>query len=1069
MGTATGYRSGRAALVLGALLASVLVVGHPARADHQAVIPADGADNPEAQINVTGLGDPNKDLGRGALLAGASTVSGVVDHIFTVSYERSVDGAPQLCNTVPLFKEAYLFFSVNDAAPKKNAANTKQVTLGHIKPNGNPEDNDLDPCKKIYRGRILATDLGAAGSAGIVRFVVEVRKGMNTDGTDGGVLACDWGADGLQQAAGCDAALPTNDYEYKVDLAKPKVDAAGQLPSSIGTFGTFSGGLTTNTQVTVRSQVSDPLTAQNPQATKMDVTTLKVFLNNNQVWGTGAAVVKGNVTMDTAWPTGTTVPSGTTNHAFDAFTYFYQYDPTQTPESWTGVDNENPSNLTIRWQVTDLALNQQETANGQDTTTFRVDTTAPTIPTGNITADPAFNQTVGALKATGAGVFTLLKVQVKEPHNATSTPGTVKAHWYNRTRAQFTEPFNLTYNATNAKWEINTTTPTNFSDPTSPSGVAVNVSINVTAGDVFGRSTTVNSPDLVQIDPIGPAITMLVTANNTGGYVKECGGDKCRVRINATDANSGINDNEVKITIQNASGAWVTDPAAGGWTKLTPNTFERKMTKGAMPDFNYTTDLPDANDGTLIIYNTSARDNPGNIARSPNFQIQVDRRFPLLNETARKIWRGEAPHTFTYGAVDDAGPNATVPASNRGVGLNATSAKFHFKVNNAASFENVTLELSGETASAKIQNKAFSHLDKVFYYAEVKDKFDFYTSNGTSAEPKNYTIDLKPPTATLLPTPATSDTGRFSLVASASDEDSGVDIVVFEGRYRREGDAPSDWIVIQNTSRSIVDNLCLGGGLTYDFRVYAIDVAGNVGEKPATPMSSTVVPGVGCKQDIRVNITDPAGGSTVDAQAGQATKVIFFNAVPTGSLTTTNLIRVKIEFSPDDGKHWFVIGSNLENTGFFNWKVNAPTCEKCRLRVTATLPDGTVGEGVSAAFRITNGNDNLDLDNNNVLDRCEILYFGELSKADADADPDGDRLKTRRECELKTHPLNADTDGDGVGDGAEVKTKHDPLDPNDVPSDTELRFTQWTNTWFVLPLLFAAVTLVYLLGVTRRW
>jgi Right handed beta helix region/Bacterial TSP3 repeat len=62
-----------------------------------------------------------------------------------------------------------------------------------------------------------------------------------------------------------------------------------------------------------------------------------------------------------------------------------------------------------------------------------------------------------------------------------------------------------------------------------------------------------------------------------------------------------------------------------------------------------------------------------------------------------------------------------------------------------------------------------------------------------------------------------------------------------------------------------------------------------------------------------------------------------------------------------------------------------------------------------------------DRDHDRLPDRWEKRHGLSAAKASGRKDPDGDRLRNRREFRLRTHPRKRDTDGDRLGDGAEVR------------------------------------------------
>jgi hypothetical protein len=259
----------------------------------------------------------------------------------------------------------------------------------------------------------------------------------------------------------------------------------------------------------------------------------------------------------------------------------------------------------------------------------------------------------------------------------------------------------------------------------------------------------------------------------------------------------------------------------------------------------------------------------------------------------------------------------------------------------------------------------------------------------------------------------------------------------------------------------------LAGGINYEFRAFAIDLAGNAGDK--SEIRSTKVTGAGCIEQITVSIAQPAPGSLVDAQGGTGTKQILYTAATTGTFSSTAFIRIRIEFSPDDGKHWVTLAPDIDNTGAYLWTVNAPTCDACRIRIFATALGGQNATGLSANFEVINGNPTTDFDNNGMYDECEIRYFEELGVVRPNDDTDADGLKNQQECVHSTDPTNPDTDGDGATDGVEVRLGRDPLNANDVPSSVERRFEEWGNYYLIIPGLFLAATVVFLLGAARRW
>lgn len=76
-----------------------------------------------------------------------------------------------------------------------------------------------------------------------------------------------------------------------------------------------------------------------------------------------------------------------------------------------------------------------------------------------------------------------------------------------------------------------------------------------------------------------------------------------------------------------------------------------------------------------------------------------------------------------------------------------------------------------------------------------------------------------------------------------------------------------------------------------------------------------------------------------------------------------------------------------------------------------------------------------DRDDDGLPDRWERGHQLSTSVASGRRDPDGDRLRNRRELRLRTHPRRADTDRDGLRDGAEVRRFHTNPRKRDTDGD----------------------------------
>jgi hypothetical protein len=76
-----------------------------------------------------------------------------------------------------------------------------------------------------------------------------------------------------------------------------------------------------------------------------------------------------------------------------------------------------------------------------------------------------------------------------------------------------------------------------------------------------------------------------------------------------------------------------------------------------------------------------------------------------------------------------------------------------------------------------------------------------------------------------------------------------------------------------------------------------------------------------------------------------------------------------------------------------------------------------------------------DRDHDRLPDRWEKRYHLSIIKKSGMRDPDGDRLRNRREYRLRTNPRKRDTDGDGLWDRAEVRRHHTNPRKRDTDGD----------------------------------
>ncbi len=111
-------------------------------------------------------------------------------------------------------------------------------------------------------------------------------------------------------------------------------------------------------------------------------------------------------------------------------------------------------------------------------------------------------------------------------------------------------------------------------------------------------------------------------------------------------------------------------------------------------------------------------------------------------------------------------------------------------------------------------------------------------------------------------------------------------------------------------------------------------------------------------------------------------------------------------------------------------------------------------------------NDNLgdecdsDSDNDGLPDSFEQQYFGCITCANTNDDPDKDGLTNKEENDHNTNPTKIDTDGDGYNDKEELDKGTDPLDPSSYPKK---KFWKYFFIIFLLIVLVLGGYLGYIL------
>ena len=579
-----------------------------------------------------------------------------------------------------------------------------------------------------------------------------------------------------------------------------------------------------------------------------------------------------------------------------------------------------------------------------------------------------------------------------------------------------------------------------------------NVNMTVIAQDVAGHVVTREYPNVFRVEIGSPVIVPKLTPT---GFVRA---GPYAVSADMTDANPGVDPNLAILRISNRTGSFGGTPA--GWTQVSANVYEKKGDPPASGN-EFTWSIPDVADGVTVAYQFRVQDKFGNLAttdpvETTKLKFTVDKLPPVLAEEPSKAYRGAPPYTIRYASFD------------AGAGINETTGKLHFRPA-GGTWTVVNLTFANNVASGVI-NGTFANQASVQYWAEVQDKLGNAVTNGTEAAPKNFTVDTMKPVTTLDPIPTPGADGTVTLTAAASDPTpgSGVDLIVFEGHYKDSSGVFSNWTTVASGTSPGSGVLCLPGGATYEFRAYSIDKAGNKGDV-SNIQSVTIAKTAGCAQSLTVLVTDPSGTRVIDADGGKHVEVVKYTAAAKSTFTSPSFISIRIDFSPDDGKHWFFVAQDLENTKTYNWTVNAPSCERCKVNVTATGPGGLKAFDESDTFVIFNGNPTTDYDGNGLFDECELHYFHDIAQRTGSDDSDGDGLGNQYECTIGTDPTRLDTDGDGASDGTESKLGRNPLDANDTPDDLDKRFEQWRSYYLLIPVFFLAVTAVFLLGLARRW
>lgn len=668
---------------------------------------------------------------------------------------------------------------------------------------------------------------------------------------------------------------------------------------------------------------------------------------------------------------------------------------------------------------------------------FRVDKSLPVV--SGITARPlAGLPAIGPdLPITGKNTLINVSAVVDDPNMNTNSLTSVQAQLVAVGLPIQSGLTPLKFHAGSATWTANDLRV----PPEWPSG-EFNVQVRVVATDLAGNTGEATSVPLVFVDATPPFFR---EQNPPPLFV---GAGTQTVKVNVTDNRSGMAAQPVKIHFSNLTGTFKTIPA--GATRVA-GLFQANMTLTAG---NWTYTLPEGLEGTTTLYFFTATDKSGTAGSSPPRTFSVDLTGPVLAEPDPQPFRSRPPHEFRVQARDAAS------------GVNESAVQLHYSTGGA--FQSLALKREGATDLYSAQLGAtFTEGQTLRYYFSAQDRLGNIGRLGNETTPFTSKIDLTPPVFSLT-APAQSDGPTFEISWSATDAN-GVESYTIQVRVVADGVA-GDWITVQDHVDVTSYEVCSLGGRTYEFRGFATDRAGNEGTAPAQPQRSTVLNGAGCVETGTVTILVPTAGAIIDAEkAPGGGLTVGYLATVTKGLTPQGALKIEVQFSPDNGKHYFVRGVNLANTGRFNLSLELPSCTFCLLRVGATTLSGTVLEGTSGLFELRGGSATADLDDNGLPDQWELRFAGGLGLIDPDADPDGDGLTNAEEARHGTDPYSDDSDGDGVTDQAEVRAGTDPANPASFPTDVERRVEQWTWFYLVVPLLFVILAIGFFVGLARRW
>lgn len=693
---------------------------------------------------------------------------------------------------------------------------------------------------------------------------------------------------------------------------------------------------------------------------------------------------------------------------------------------------------TIVAQGNDKSFNPFDALNS--TMTFRVDRTKPVVSSVTVTPN-TFTTAASGQKITGRGANVTVTASVSDENINRNATGSVSAFLFNTTRSLVSGPTPMTFDASQNKWVA-----TNVVVPVGWPAENFGVQARVQADDQGGNRGVGNSSaaEAFGLDPLPPRIEDAPHSL----FIKDTP-TEIRAKVTEPTTESGVDQDSVMLHFRNVTGQFKTEPV--GATKITNSSYVAKMNRiGTTDDYTYT--LPAGDRNTTINYHVTAKDRAGGPANGSQQVLIVDVSGPFITELNSKEYRGKPPFVMSFAIVD------------AGSGVKNSTAKLF--TSTGAGFTSTPMTRNATTGAFEgIFSTPAADGTSVRYYAEATDELGNIGRFGDSTNAKNFTLDLVAPTVSAVTSPASTEGPTFTVSWTGSDTRSGIDYYILHARVN-DG-TPSAWITVAEALESPTYTICAEGGHTYEFRISAVDIAGNRGDFPAAPQATTALTGTGCKEELVVNLVAPKGGQTLNANT-QPSYPVRWSAASTRSFTPSTALLIDVLFSPD-GTNFFPLVTSTTNDGTENIALkDLPTCSACRMQVRAYTLSGAQATASSTAFRLINANEEADLDGNGLPDAWEARY-GTLGQFEPGDDDDGDGLTNQEEAALGTDPQLKDTDNDGASDRIEARSGTDPLDAQSVPSLKEMRTQEFTNWYWSVPGLFLAVTILFFVGLARRW